>query len=70
MKANKSAAAVKWGLWSHVISYVVIVLVQIVLWALLTPDIFFWPLWSIVAWGIGLGFHVWAVRSRLLPGRT
>ncbi|SNQ47656.1 2TM domain-containing protein (fragment) [Frankia canadensis] len=56
----------KWGLWSHVLSYILANLVQVALWATLTPDHFFWPLWSIVAWGIGLGFHVWAFYRR--PG--
>lgn len=63
MKAKKSAAAEKWGLWIHVLCYVLANAAQVLLWALLTPDHFFWPLWSILAWGVGLGFHVWAVRS-------
>ncbi|MCK9927678.1 2TM domain-containing protein [Frankia sp. Mgl5] len=63
MKSKKSETAEKWGLRIHLLCYVLANLVQVVLWAVLTPDHFFWPLWSIVAWGIGLAFHVWAVRS-------
>ncbi|GIF47333.1 2TM domain-containing protein [Asanoa ferruginea] len=62
IRPQPTAAALKLGLWIHVLSYIVGNLVQIVLWWILTPDIFFWPLWSIVGWGIGLGFHVWGVR--------
>ena len=46
------------------LSYVLGVLAQVVLWWLLTPDIFFWPLWSMVGWGIGLAFHIWAVSAK------
>ncbi|MEX5711190.1 2TM domain-containing protein [Parafrankia sp. FMc6] len=63
MKSKKSETAEKWGLMIHLLCYVLANLVQVVLWAVLTPDHFFWPLWSILAWGIGLAFHVWAVRS-------
>jgi hypothetical protein len=34
-------------------------LAAIVVWWLVTPDQFFWPLYSLVGWGIGLAFHVW-----------
>jgi len=63
MTYKKSANAIKWGLRIHLLSYVLANLVQVVLWWLLTPEHFFWPLWSIVAWGIGLAFHIWAVYS-------
>lgn len=66
MTPQKSEAAWKWGLWSHVFWYVVANIAEVVLWATLTPDIFFWPLYSIVAWGIGLAFHVRAFSRR--PG--
>lgn len=52
----------KRGLRAHAISYVAVNLLSVVLWWLLTPDLFFWPLYSLVGWGIGLAFHVWAVR--------
>ncbi|WP_306214299.1 2TM domain-containing protein [Actinoplanes sp. RD1] len=50
----------------HVLWYLLANVAQVVTWWAATPDKFFWPLWSIVAWGIGLGFHVWAVR-RFVP---
>ncbi|OHV38441.1 MULTISPECIES: 2TM domain-containing protein [Pseudofrankia] len=58
MRSAKSETARKLGLRAHVLSYVLANLAQVVLWASLTPDHFFWPLWSILAWGIGLAFHI------------
>ena len=65
MQPNRTKNALKWGLRIHVLSYVLVVLAQVVLWWLLTPDIFFWPLWSTAGWGIGLAFHIRAVRPAL-----
>jgi len=62
-KPVKSENAKKWGLRAHLMSYVVANLAQVVLWWLLTPDLFFWPVYSLVGWGIGLAFHIWAVSS-------
>jgi len=59
----KSDREKKLGLLAHAISYAVSNVVQIFLWWILTPDQFFWPLYSLTAWGIGLAFHIWAVYS-------
>jgi hypothetical protein len=58
MTSDQSETARRWGLWAHLLSYVVGNLAQVVLWWLLTPDVFFWPLYSLVGWGIGLAFHI------------
>lgn len=63
MKSRKSERQLKVGLRVHVICYVVAHVVQVVVWWLFTPQHFFWPLYSLVAWGIGLAFHIWAVSS-------
>ncbi|MHB9858111.1 2TM domain-containing protein [Streptomyces sp. YIM S03343] len=60
---HKSVQAMRRGLWIHLFWYIVANLAQILLWRLLTPDHFFWPLWSILGWGIGLVAHIWAFRS-------
>jgi hypothetical protein len=56
---------VRWGLRIHVLWYVLANVAQIILWATLTSDRFFWPLYSIVAWGIVLAFHIRAARAYL-----
>ncbi|MFI6317652.1 2TM domain-containing protein [Nonomuraea sp. NPDC050556] len=53
MKSEPSARA---GLRIHIVRYVVV-------WWLFTPRHFFWPLYSLLAWGIGLAFHVRAVSA-------
>ncbi len=67
MSHNKSEAAKKWGLWSHLLWYVLANVAQVIVWATATSDQFFWPLYSIVAWGIGLGFHIWAYYRSSTP---
>jgi hypothetical protein len=46
-----------------VLVYVLANLSQVVVWWAYTPEQFFWPLWSILGWGVGLIFHIWAVYS-------
>ncbi|BCB89961.1 2TM domain-containing protein [Phytohabitans suffuscus] len=62
MTGHKSRKAQQWGLWSHVFWYVAANLAQVIVWWFATPDRFFWPLWSILGWGIGLLIHIWAFR--------
>ncbi|MEU8217256.1 2TM domain-containing protein [Micromonospora taraxaci] len=65
MTLLKSGTAIRWGLRIHLLYYVIANVAQIVVWWLVTPDHFFWPVWSILAWGVGLAFHFWAVRRFL-----
>jgi len=65
MTMEKNETAIKWGLWSHIIWYVLANVGQVFTWWFATPDLFFWPLWSIVGWGIGLGFHIFFARRAL-----
>jgi len=65
MTMEKNETAIKWGLWSHIIWYVLANVGQVFTWWFATPDLFFWPLWSIVGWGIGLVAHFVAVRAAL-----
>lgn len=55
----------RWGLRLHLLYYVLANAAQIVVWWLVTPDHFFWPVWSIVAWAVGLAFHFWAAKRFL-----
>ncbi|GII59189.1 hypothetical protein Pth03_75780 [Planotetraspora thailandica] len=63
MKSAKSESARIWGLRFHLLFYVLSNLAQVIVWWVYDPDHFFWPLWSIVFWGIGLAFHFWGVYS-------
>ncbi|GIF20358.1 hypothetical protein BJ973_001736 [Actinoplanes tereljensis] len=53
----------KRGVQAHVLIYLLANLIQVIVWWAYTPDQFFWPLWSILGWGIGLVFHIWAIYS-------
>ena len=43
----------------------------VALWAVISPAELFWPLFSILGWGIGLGAHAWYTYARdpLTPER-
>ncbi len=49
------------GLTAHVFVYVSVNLLLLAVWYL-TGAGFFWPLFPIVGWGIGLAFHAWNYR--------
>ncbi|HET9311185.1 MAG TPA: 2TM domain-containing protein [Actinomycetota bacterium] len=44
---------------THVLAYVLVNAFLVVIWAISGPDNFFWPIFSILGWGIGLAFHAW-----------
>jgi 2TM domain-containing protein len=44
----------------HAALYAAVNLLLIVVWAL-TGARYFWPIWPILGWGIGVAFHYWAV---------
>lgn len=43
----------------HATAYVVVNIVLVVIWALTSNGGYFWPIWPILGWGIGLAFHAW-----------
>jgi uncharacterized ion transporter superfamily protein YfcC len=45
---------------NHVAIYVIVNTMLVVIWAL-SGQGYFWPVWTIVGWGIGLAFNAWAV---------
>jgi hypothetical protein len=63
MKSPRSESAKKWGLRVHLFWYVVANLAQVVVWWAYDQEHHFWPVWSIVFWGIGLAFHAWTVLA-------
>ena len=48
---------------THVLMYVVVNAFLVVIWAL-TSEGFFWPIFPILGWGIGLGANAWDVYGR------
>ena len=43
---------------AHVLAYVLVNALLIVIWAMTGSD-FFWPVFPILGWGIGIAFHAW-----------
>ena len=58
----RNEKAMKWGLWSHVVWYLGANIGQVFTWYYATPELYFWPIWSIVFWGIGLIVHIGVYR--------
>ena len=49
---------------SHVTSYLLVMTMLVIIWALTSPGGYFWPVWPMLGWGIGLAAHGLAARSR------
>ena len=50
----------KRGLMAHCLAYVSVHVLLVAIWYV-TGAGFFWPVFPIFGWGIGLAFHAWAV---------
>lgn len=48
---------------AHVLAFVLVNAFLVVIWAV-TGAGFFWPVFPILGWGIGLAFHAWDVYGR------
>jgi hypothetical protein len=48
---------------SHVVAYVLVNALLVGIWAA-TGANFFWPIFPIIGWGIGLAFNAWDVYGR------
>jgi hypothetical protein len=48
---------------AHALSYVLVNGFLVIIWAV-TGALFFWPVFIIAGWGIGLAFHAWDVYRR------
>lgn len=51
----------------HATAYVVINVTLVVIWLLTTPGGFFWPMFPILGWGVGIVFHALDVYSPAQP---
>jgi len=45
---------------NHVAAYLIVNSMLVAIWALSSGG-YFWPIWPILGWGIGLAFNAWAV---------
>ncbi|WP_199424473.1 2TM domain-containing protein [Actinotalea solisilvae] len=50
------------GLAQHLLAYATVNLSLVVVWVM-TGGTFFWPVFPILGWGIGVAFHVWDVYA-------
>jgi hypothetical protein len=48
---------------NHVVTYVIINAFLVVIWYF-TDRGYFWPMWVMIGWGIGLAFNAWDVYGR------
>jgi hypothetical protein len=44
---------------AHGFIYVAVNVLLVVIWAITSPGAYFWPVWPILGWGIGLAAHGW-----------
>lgn len=44
---------------NHALIYVVVNALLVVIWALSGAG-YFWPIWAIMGWGVGLAFNAWS----------
>lgn len=47
----------------HLLVYALVNTFLVVIWAMTSPDSFFWPVFLIVGWGIGVVMNAWDVYS-------
>lgn len=50
----------------HLVVYTLVNGMLIVIWAVTSAG-FFWPIFPMLGWGIGLGFHAWEAYGRREP---
>lgn len=53
----------KRDLQAHIIAYVTVNLLVVGVWWMTMPGGFFWPIFPILGWGIGLAFNIWEIVS-------
>ncbi|MDJ0664395.1 MAG: 2TM domain-containing protein [Acidimicrobiia bacterium] len=53
----------KRGFWSHFVVYLAVNALLVLIWALTSAG-YFWPVWPILGWGIGVVAHAVSVYVR------
>jgi 2TM domain len=54
-------------LQAHILAYVAVNLFLNAIWLLTMPGGFYWPVFPLLGWGIGLAFHIWDVYRPAQP---
>lgn len=54
---------------AHALAYVIVNLFLVTIWYV-TGAGFFWPLFPLFGWGIGIAFHLWDVYSPDVPSEA
>jgi signal transduction histidine kinase len=54
----------------HALAVVLVNVVATVIWATTTPGRYFWPMWTLVPFGVALAVHAWAVYVAATPRRV
>jgi hypothetical protein len=54
-------------LQAHLLAYVLVNLLLNGIWFVTNPGGFYWPMFPMLGWGIGVAFHVWDVYSPEVP---
>ena len=55
--------------WAHLLVYVLVNTFIVVIWLVTTSDGFFWPIFPIAGWGIGVVMNAWDVRHSDEPSQ-
>jgi len=55
------------ALQAHLLAYVLVSLFLNAIWLLTNPGGFYWPMFPMFGWGIGVAFHIWSVFSPEVP---
>jgi len=58
----------KRGLQAHTLAYVTVNLFLTAIWLFTTGgEVFYWPMFPLFGWGIGLAFHIWDTYAPAVP---
>jgi hypothetical protein len=54
---HRRGPGAKKGFAAHATSYLLVMALLVTIWLLTTPGGYFWPVWPMLGWGIGLASH-------------